>query len=132
MTCETPCSKRLQSMNDNETGQTSVSELVDLLDGIFPERSALTMENLTLRDQIDQTAQIIRILKWAGMLPFFLQVAVLIGQLLSGLPLRNIDPLLLGLGLILLIAVHFLEMIHGRWRLCKNWRFSFVKQMAKC
>ena len=35
-------------MNDNETGRTEVSDLVDLLDGIFPERSALTLENLSI------------------------------------------------------------------------------------
>lgn len=126
MTCETPCSKPLQSMNDNETGRTEVSDLVDLLDGIFPERSALTLENQALRDRMERTAHLIRILKWTGMLPFALQVAIMIGQLLSGLPLRNIDPLLLGLGLILLIAVHFFETIFGRWRFDEDGRFAFI------
>lgn len=126
MTCETPCSKPLQSMNDNETGQTAVSELVGVLDGIFPERSALTLENQALRDRFNRTSRLIHILKWTGMLPFALQVAVMIGQVISGLPLHNIDPLLLGLGLILLITVHFFETIFGRWRFDEDGRFAFI------
>lgn len=140
MTCETPCSKRLPSMNDNETQPTAVSELVELLDSFFPERAALTLENSNLseqlqaayreatiaRAQIDRTSRLIPILKWVGMLPFALQVMIMTGQILSGLPLRDLDPLLLGAGLLLLIAVHFIEGIFGRWQLGADWRYAFV------
>lgn len=127
-------------MNDNETQPTAVSELVELLDSFFPERAVLTLENSNLseqlqaayreatiaRAQIDRTSRLIPILKWVGMLPFALQVIIMTGQILSGLPLRDLDPLLLGAGLLLLIAVLFVEGIFGRWQLGADWRYAFV------
>jgi len=127
-------------MNDNEPAPTPVSELVDFLDGFFPERSELAAENIALRDslqvadastsiskaQLERTAGLIRGLKILGMAPFAIQVVAMITQVLSGWPMRDVAPMLLGMGLLSLTIVHFVERIFGHWKLGADLRYSFV------
>ena len=127
-------------MNDNEEFNTPIYDLVKFLDDLIPDRGSLAAANVTLESRLAASeAELLRetrlaagylgVLKALGIAPLLFLTASMILSLGFGTlnPSITLTTGLVGISLLILIFVDWMERRHGRWVFQCSAHYVFVR-----